>query len=218
MNDEHFFLLLEIAKQAGPRGTVSSSTSRLAQALACSQQTISRQLRELEGQHLVRRKASALGVELSLTDSGRAFLRSVYLDLSGALQASGKPQQLVGTVETGLQEGAYYMSLPDYRRQLRDQLGLTPFAGTLNLRVNETDFLSFLEQAKPAHIQGFQTVERSFGGLKAYRVQVNGKIPGALIVPDRTTHKNVAEVVSEKKLRDQLGLKDGSPVTLSLTE
>ena len=211
-------MLLEVLKQAGLQGTARSSTTRLARVLHCSQQTVSRQLRELEARSLLLRRASPLGVELSLSPQGQRLLQGVYTELCQSLQASGNPCTLSGTVETGLMEGAYYLSLPPYQRQLSEKLGFPPFKGTLNLHVNETDLHAFLAQAKPLHVEGFQSEERSFGGLKAYRVLVNGKIPAALIHPDRTTHKNVAEVIAEKKLRDQLGLKDGDRVSLTLQE
>ena len=218
MREPPFFLLLAIASEAGLHGPATTSTSSLAGQLGCSQQTISRQLRELEARKLIRRRASSNGIEASLTEEGRSALQTVYLELSRALQAGAGKRGLTGIVETGLKEGAYYLSFPQYQQQFRSKLGFTPFTGTLNLRVELPALLSFLDAGKEIYIDGFQTRERSFGGLKAYRVHVNGKIPAALIVPDRTTHRDVAEVISEKKLRDALGLKDGDKVTLTLKE
>ncbi len=218
MDDTRFFLLLAVAKAAGLQGSATTSTSKLAAPLNCSQQTISRQLRELEAARLVNRRASPSGMQLSLTEEGRVALKNVYLELSHALQAHGASRPLKGVLETGLKEGAYYMSLRPYQQQLREKLGFTPFVGTLNLRVHEAELLSFLDGAKEIYVKGFETKERTFGGLKAYRVRVNGQISGALILPDRTMHRAVAEVVAKEKLRDALSLKDGDTVTLALEE
>jgi len=225
MKPEHFFLLLLVARQArqaplaSPReGFYRTSTGQLAQTMGCSQQTVSRQLRELEDAGLVHRKASPAGMELSLTTQGRGKLQAIYIELSQALQSPQTRRQLAGIVEAGLKEGAYYLALPPYRDALREKLGYHPFLGTLNVRVQEAEFLAFLDGAKPLSIPGFQTDERSFGGLKLYRARINGKIPCALLLPDRTTHQGVAEIVAKEKLRDSLSLKDGDAITLTLEE
>ena len=44
--------------------------------------------------------------------------------------------KLQGTVASGLGHGAQFLALDWVLRELRDKLGLTPFPGTLNLRVS----------------------------------------------------------------------------------
>jgi len=127
-------------------------------------------------------------------------------------------QKLTGTVQTGLQEGAYYMNQDGYRKPLAEKLGFTPFTGTLNLRVNKNQLKQFIAHAQAIPIPGFQTSERGFGPIQCYRVKINQEIGGALLLPDRTTHKNVAEVIARENLRKTLSLKDGDTVSLELAK
>ena len=209
-------LLVLVASKAGLRGQARTSTAKLSVILGCSQQTVSRKLRELKEVGLVELAAEPSGCTLSLTDKGVEELKADFVFLKRLFEAR-KAKAVSGVVKNGLGEGKYYVSRPAYLSQFRKLLGFKPFFGTLNLAVDAEALDSFLFGAPPVNVQGFSTDERSFGDIRAYSVLVEGKQPSALIFPERTNHpKNEVEVISPVNLRKKFKLKEGSRVSFSL--
>ena len=46
---------------------------------------------------------------------------------------------MVGTLETGLGEGGYYISKEGYMEQFNDKLSWKPYKGTFNLRLDDDE-------------------------------------------------------------------------------
>ena len=46
---------------------------------------------------------------------------------------------MIGTLETGLGEGGYYISKEGYMKQFNKKLNWQPFKGTFNLRLNDDE-------------------------------------------------------------------------------
>jgi riboflavin kinase len=110
------------------------------------------------------------------------------------------------------------MSLKPYLGQFKEKLGIEAYKGTLNLRVEYPDFLSFVNTQKRILIPGFTAKDRSFGNLVAYKVKVDG-ISSAIIIPERTSHDNdVIEIISKAYFRKKLNLKDGQKVKIESDE
>ena len=108
------------------------------------------------------------------------------------------------------------MVLDWVRQQLRANLGLTPFPGTLNLAVAPEAFRSifdrrstFLKISDPSspHCPGF---------LCRVTLRANGQVcrSAYLILPEMSVYKDVLEVISEQNLREALYLQDGDRVEL----
>ena len=116
MGEEYFDLLVYIAKEKGLFNTLKSSTSKIANDLKVSQQTISRKLREMENLQLIKRSVNPNGMSMSIADKGRAFLKQNYLELESIFKE--KKLELKGTVKKGIGEGKYYMSIKQYQQQL----------------------------------------------------------------------------------------------------
>ena len=181
-----------------------------------------RVLRELENAKLIIREASTSGVKISLADNGRNALKKHYELLRNVFSSDIK--SLSCKITSGLGEGRYYMSLSQYKKQFIEKLGFEPFEGTLNLEVDIAKVNNFLLNSVCININGFETKERTFGGLKAFNVKVsaknnknNKKINAALIMPDRTHHdKNVVEIIANKNLRNKLKLKDNQEIEITL--
>ncbi len=220
MKQTDLALLVFIARKAGLHGTYNSSTSEIAKQTSLSQQSVSRKLLQLEKKGLIERKAQVSGVTVSLTHSGTEELKQHYTELSMLFsQKAKKDFSLSGKVVSGIGEGKYYLSFLQYREQFRQKLGFLPYLGTLNLEVEEEKIRDFLSTLTPIHVLGFETKERTFGGLTCYKVMLNNNIPVSLIVPDRTVHpKNQIEIVAKDFLRKKIGLKDGAIVRVSRGE
>ena len=124
---------------------------------------------------------------------------------------------LHGTVVSGLGEGRYFMSQSGYAEQMRKLLGFTPYEGTLNIKV-AADELHKVEEMKSAagmEISGFDRSGKHFGGATLYLAELSG-VKCAVVVPKISRHHDTIELIAKDRLRDSLGLSDGSDVTLSV--
>ncbi len=212
-----WFTLYRLGELGGVWRPVEISTPRLAKMLGCSQQTASRHLIELERLGYIERRIERRSELVKITERGREALESVYYGLKMALEEGETvlPTEVVGIVFTGMGEGAYYVSRPGYVRQFVRKLGYKPYPGTLNLRLVSPPTRSFLERYRPIEIEGFQTLDRTYGSGKCYPVLIEGKYEGAIVVAERTHYGyDVIEVLSPYNLREVLGLKDGDKVRL----
>jgi len=210
--------LVELVKLKAHLWFVPLSTEELADRLGQSQQAASRHLQELENLGFVERRRSGAKLDVKLTDAGQDVVRSHYASLKVALD--GKPKEemrFVGKVFQGLGEGAYYIGLEGYKKQLTKVLGFESYPGTLNVRLESP---SQMEQKKQLRgfdglrIEGFESGGRTYGGARCYRATVGkDRLPAAVLVIDRTHYDDsVLEVISPHYLRGELGLKTGDPV------
>ena len=183
--------------------------------MGMSQQTVSRKLRGLRDSELISLKAEPSGCTVSLAKQGIELLRSQFLALQGIFQAP-KKNLLYGTVKNGLGEGRYYISRPSYLKQFKKVLGFRPFFGTLNLAVGQAELGRFLSGLQSFEIAGFETEERSFGKIMAFKVLAGGKQQAAIIFPERTAHpKGEIEIIAPCSLRKKFSLKEGNRVSIS---
>lgn len=124
-----------------------------------------------------------------------------------------------GSVTSGFGKGKEFVKLEGYARQFEEQLGYTPYPGTLNLDL-DTQIDDLLEQLQPICIDGWENDQSSFGAVNCYPASVpegDSPVPLHVIVPDRTDHDtSTVELVSPKHLRDQFGLSDGSELEITI--
>lgn len=205
-------LLMYIANKVGLHGTLSSSTVQLAADLDISQQTVSRKLQELDEEGSIKKQTTPIGVTLNLTEKGKGKLRTLHGELQ---QILNQQTNLSGIIKDGLGEGKFYMSQEQYKQQFQSLLNFIPYPGTLNIAVDKNRAEVFLATKKQLYVSGFQTKERTFGGLKCYPILIAKKIVGAIIVPDRTTHTlETVEVIAATNLRTALKLENGKEITI----
>jgi riboflavin kinase, archaea type len=218
MRGDNLNLILYLANKSGLFGNLNTSTSVIANDLEVSQQTVSRLLREIEEDNLIKRDARSTGITISLTDKARTLLKNQHLLLNNLF--TSKVMTIKAKVTSGLKEGKYYMSLSGYRKQFKQKLGFEPFEGTLNLNIDAQKLNAFLLNTNETYINGFTTKERSFGGLKSFNIKIKNKnksLNAELIMPDRTHHNNnTIEIIHKENLRNKLKLNDGD--TLELTK
>jgi riboflavin kinase, archaea type len=197
-------------------GILSTTTSVMATDLDTSQQTISRKLRDCEDAGLIQRSVTPSGMRLQLTEKALDILKKHHAVLTNLF--SNTTQSVSGVLQSGLGEGRYYMAIEGYQKQFRDKLGFIPFLGTLNLAVNSHAVDMILQGNSKKIIDGFETSERTYGGIDCYRVsvEVKGKNVNAIvIVPHRTTHeKNVIELIAPFSFREKFGLEDGDELVM----
>lgn len=121
-----------------------------------------------------------------------------------------------GLVASGVGQGAQFLGLAWVRRELRQQLSLTPYPGTLNLRVlpevREAVFACrhrFLRIADPSSPD-------CAGFLQRVLLRAHGRAgpPAYLILPEKTLHPDVLEIISSDNLRQALDLRDGDRVEI----
>lgn len=213
MHHKHLPVLLAVA-MFRQDGTISLSTTRLAQELEVSQQSASRMLTQMEKEGFLRRSVSKKGQVISFTKKGEHYLRQAYAQLQSALNIT-QPKKIEGTVVSGFGEGKYYMSQQGYKRQFRQKLGYVPFEGTLNLKVTPAIGNAVYEDPTFFRIEGFTTQSRTFGGLRCKKALVEGDVQGAIIIPDRTAHDaETIEIIAPMSLKQRLRLKNGSKICI----
>ena len=123
------------------------------------------------------------------------------------------------TVTSGVGQGAQFLALDWVRRELREKLNLTPFPGTLNLRVSpEVRYTLFDQRGQFIRIADESSPECP-GHLAPVTLHAKGRTADAcwLILPEKTIYSDVLEIISAQNLRDALSLHDGDTVELENT-
>jgi len=201
---------MELLLEAARAKNRMTSTLELSERTKSTQQTVSRKLQQMEKDGYIRRNVTPKGQTIELTEKGEGRLRKQYAALKEAFEAK-KKMEVKGIVESGLQEGRYYMSLPQYREQIEEKLGFAPFAGTLNIRGEADAF----DTKEPIWIEGFATKDRSYGRIRCYKAKI-GKTEAAVIFPERAHHAGVLEIIAPVELRKKYGLKNGDTVKIEV--
>jgi riboflavin kinase len=207
-------VLIKIAQLGGMERFVHLTTGGLGGMLGISQQSASLNLQRLEKEGFLERTRRGRAHGVRLTRAGMDLLTARFSELS-ALLGKSREIEVKGTISAGLGEGAYYLSQESYKEQIDEHFGFVPFEGTLNVVLSPLDapLLDLLRRGPGIDVKGFERDGRTFGSCLCYPCSVNG-VKAAIMVPNRTVHKNTLEIVSERRLRDELSLKDGDEVNL----
>jgi riboflavin kinase len=214
MDDD--IILLKLARMGAMERYVTLTTKRIGELIDSSQQSASIYIRRLEEKGLIDRTQKKAGSSIRITSEGLERMKSLYQEFRGLFD---EEREIVvhGTINTGLGEGAYYLSQEGYINQLKDLFSMNPFPGTLNVKLSRKDspLVDLLRRGPGIEINGFRSGERSFGSCLCYPCKVNGT--GAVVmVPNRTLHVGTLEIISDSNLRDELSLQDGDTVELSV--
>ncbi len=205
--------LVALIKLKAGHKYVGISSSSLGESLGLSQQAASKRLLELESSGMIERMHGGRGLSVRLTDGGLEAVRWLYGELRVAFEDERRDLTFRGNVFTGFKEGRYYVSLKGYAKHFRTRLGFEPFPGTLNLRLTspiQIEQRRQLQFLKGIDIAGFEDADRSYGPVKCFRAEIEGKHPGAVLAIERTHYDNsVLEVISPVNLRKLFRLRDG---------
>ena len=208
-----------IALMGGLNTPVLLNSLRFGYELGISPQTASRRLRSLEQQELINRVLVTDGQQVTIAEAGEDALRQEYCDYYRLFAGRDKTLTLVGLVQSGLGEGAYYMSLGPYLQQFEHILGFTPFPGTLNIKLHTSALIQRkrLSGAEWQTVHGFESEGRTFGEVKCLPCFIRD-IPCGIIMPGRSHYpEELLEVVSPEGLRNRFSLQDGDELAIEVT-
>lgn len=220
MNSELWFALFQLFKMGGHKRQIFLGTNDFGKIIGTSQQTASRRLLELMSKGYVTRELTTKGQNITITEKGVVALKEVHHALKTGFEEAAHIIFLNGVVFSGYGEGAYYVTKSGYKDQFVEKLGFKPYPGTLNLRLRSIADIKArkdLESLPSIVVKGFINGERTFGDVKCFKVLVNEKTEGAILMIHRTHYgQDVLEVVAEESLRKKLKLKDGDLVQLKI--
>jgi riboflavin kinase len=207
----------------GERATVTCAG--LADRLDASNQTASRRLQRLEDAGLLEREILGDGQRVVLTGDGERALQREYADYRRIFERDAGVS-LSGVVTSGMGEGRHYITLPGYMEQFESRLGYAPFAGTLNLELDEESVRARarMDAIDPIPIDGWEDEDRTYGPAFCWPATL--ETPSGeryeeshVIAPERTHHgADQLEVIAPERLRDALGLDDDDHVTVHVED
>ena len=125
-----------------------------------------------------------------------------------------------GHVVSGIGQGAQFLALDWVAAQLRQHLDLAPFPGTLNLRVSPEIRRSLFDRRQEflriADPHSDPASPDCPGYLKEITLRANGRTSAGcwLVLPEKSVHTDVLEIISAQSLREALALQDGDPVAV----
>ena len=203
----------------GAKNPIELSTYDLAKSIDKTQQTASQHLLFLEKNNLIFRYKIDGNDVIKISDSGLDYLKSVNQQITSAFDENTS-SIITGTLFSGLGEGAYYISLPGYKKQFISKLGFKPYPGTLNLKISDVlhkQFFDKLSKNDGILIEGFTDKKRTYGNVKCFPCTINSNIQGSIIIIERTHHdRSVIELISPIFLRKKLKLNDGDEVSVQI--
>ena len=204
-----------LALQGATRHSVHISSTDLGKKLEISQQSASRHIINLAQKGYIEKKYAQGGQIVNINEKGLATLRKEFTEY-GLIFGTERNIEMIGTLETGLGEGGYYISKEGYMEQFNDKLSWKPYKGTFNLRLDDDEVpkIEAMKAAEGILINGFQEEGRTFGKAWIFKCTLendNKVIENcAIISPKRTHYKRVVEIISPTYLRKDLNVEDGA--------
>jgi len=211
---------LKILKELALLGAIDKeiivTSSHLSELINSSQQSASRYLIEMEKSGYIERKLGVKRQRIKITEKGKKLLEKEYFDYK-KIFSKKREMVLKGTITSGLGEGKYYTCIDEYVKQFVEKLGFRPIPGTLNVRIwgEYIDRFRELESTEGIEIRGFATEDRTFGGAKCFFVKIKG-LNAAAIIPNRSHHSDILEIIAPYRLREKLNLKDGDNIEIKV--
>jgi riboflavin kinase, archaea type len=124
-----------------------------------------------------------------------------------------------GRVFSGMGKGRYYVGHPEYQRRFKESLGYTPYAGTLNVKLEDQALVQELKDLRSqdgTKIEGFTIGGESFSALTCFEGELGGERVALLFIDVTYYNESVAELISPTYLRGKLRLRDGDEVTFTV--
>jgi riboflavin kinase len=206
--------LKELALLGSIKNKIEISSQELAGRLDTSQQTASRYLLELDKKGAITRELGIKKQLIQITSSGIEVLQTEHSQYQQIFELTDRIY-FKGKVVSGLGEGRYYTEQSGYVKQFEQKLGFKPYPGTLNVEIEhiEKNKLRLLKNYDAMIVDGFETGNRTFGGVRCFRAKINGT-SGAIVLPLRSHYSNILEFISEHFLREKLGVEDDDEVKI----
>lgn len=109
-----------------------------------------------------------------------------------------------GIVQSGFNEGSYYVA--KYSDLFESSVGFSPFPGTLNVLMNIA-----LPDTKRTI-----TPDGNFHPVDCHQILINKKYKGAIVIPHKSRHIGIVEIIAPINLRKELQLQDGDEIECEL--
>lgn len=122
--------------------------------------------------------------------------------------------QFAGTVFSGGGEGREFTRLEWVQRKMAEKLGFTPYAGTLNLHLTE-DSAKRKNMLTKKDALGIITSKGYCDGL-LFKAQIDSIECGIIIPQVKNYPEDELEVIAAVNLRQQLDLRDGDSVDVTI--
>jgi len=121
---------------------------------------------------------------------------------------------LKGTVSSGRGEGTWFTNLQWVKEQLRRELNIDLYPGTLNLNISSAcNEVKLLNRFGGIEIRP----EKGFYGGRCFRALIMGETHGAVIKPEILHYPtDLIEVIAPIHLREKFRLKDGDEVEVTI--
>ncbi len=211
-------ILVYLGKMGAFSNPIPVTTSRIGADLGESQQNVSRWLIKMERDGLIYRNDGIKGYLIQITPEGEKTLQRIKNEIEAALSRKNRIV-MKGKLVTGIGDGKYYMSLPQYAGGIKKTFGFNPYPGTMNMKLTDMSGIRQKERITARcgfRIPGFAEGNRVFGGLKCFPCKING-MDCVLTIPERSHHPfDIMEIVAPVSLREKLKIKDGDNVEIEV--
>ena len=221
LKTQHLLTLAHILSKGGKHNFVNITTTSLGREIGKSQQSASLHLKELELGGFIERIQSGRKQSIKITNKGFIELSTLHNLLSKLISKSPNSLSIVGTIISGMGEGAYYMSMKGYTKQFKSKLGYVPYPGTLNVQLKDKKFseaISQLSNYEGVKINSFSDGKRTFGWVKCFKSKINNKIDCELILLERTHYDTtIVEFIAKSNIRKSLKICNKSNTKIKIS-
>jgi len=235
----HFLVMIHLLSNGGKDRYLEITSTQISRIINRSQQTASKIIIDLEKENLIERVKNKKKFGMKLTETGFEILQDIYNLLKICMEKSRiKPMLFKGKIVTGMGEGAYYMSLEGYKKQFQNKLGYEPFPGTLNVKIEDKNYLNSrkdLINYPSIFIDGFKNSDRTFGWVRCYPATISQETKLCrdmtqsqttdissdvhVLLLERTHHNNnLIEVIGPLNLKESSNLKNGDTIVVMIKE
>ncbi|NLI55559.1 DUF120 domain-containing protein [bacterium] len=112
-----------------------------------------------------------------------------------------------GVVKSGNKEGSKYIKI--YKEKMKEIIKKDIYDGTLNVEINSS--IKKLKFKNCYIIDEFN----GYGKVLISPCKINN-LDAYIVLPEKTKHKNIFEIISSYSLREKFNLKDGDKVKIEV--
>ncbi|MEE2970625.1 MAG: DUF120 domain-containing protein [Pseudomonadota bacterium] len=128
---------------------------------------------------------------------------------------------LSGRVASGVGQGVFFTGLGWAREQFVAKLGIEPFPGTFNMVIDDPDAMTSwvrLKRTAGVVIENPGDGPHDCDGI-CWKVTLADRIEAAIVLPDVPDYPPAQiELIASVGVRDVLGVEDGDPISLQVTD
>lgn len=130
------------------------------------------------------------------------------------------PREIIlsGRVVTGVGQATAFTQLPWARAIFIEKLGVDPFPGTLNIKVEDAGHLASLRALWQHEGICIPPPSQDFCAAKGFKVMVDDRYPGAIVFPLVVGYPDdTIEIIAPVHLKRSLGIDDGAVISVRVS-